>query len=162
MATKWIKPNCKPDFNIDLSRGKAGEQLLADKFPNLLIQLHGTGPDFRILGSQTYLELKTDSYNMNSTPNFFLETESRPGHPGGPFQALAKGSKYFIYYYLQNDKYFIFDTQDLVFFLKQNGWKYGERTIANKNYATKGLLIPRKDLESLNLNFSDIGLQNDY
>lgn len=157
MATKFVKPT-RPEFYSDLARGKAGEQLLAEKFPELLIQLHGTGPDFRILGSQTHLELKTDSYDMQKTPNFFMETESRPGHLGGPFQALAKGSKYFIYYYVQNDKYFIFDTAQLVDFLRQRIGQYEERAIENRNYLTKGILVPRKDLEALNLTFADIGL----
>lgn len=158
-STKWVRPDSSsPDFHKDLSRGKTGEAALLGKFPNLLVSLQGTGPDFRLLGSQTYLELKTDYYDMSKTPFFFMEAQSRPGHKGGPWQALEKGSKYFIYYFIKNDSWHIFETEVLVSLLNLYRHHYAEAIVKNKNYETLGIKVPRSDLKAIELTFKDIGL----
>lgn len=158
-SVKWKKPESViADFYTDLSRGKSGEDALLSKFPHLLVKLDGTGPDFRILGSTSYLELKTDFYDMKKTPFFFMETQSKPGVPGGVWQAAAKGSKYFIYYFIRNDSWHIFETDILVSLLNEYRHRYQESIVKNKKYETTGIKVPRSDLKHLELTWEDIGL----
>ena len=64
--------------------------------------------DFTLNNGKT-IELKTDSYSMEKTPNFFMEKETiLPDERvilGGPWRSKDHKVDYFVYYYM-NDKVF--------------------------------------------------------
>ena len=64
------------------------------------------------LADEKKLELKTDTYLMEDTENFFMETESH-GKPGGPWRALGDGIDFFVYYYIKNNSFFWFHPKSL-------------------------------------------------
>jgi len=132
------------NFHSSLAKGKAGEALFLENFPTLK-NLNGRESDF-IAPDGTLWELKTDSYNMDKTANFFFERYGNLSKlsPGGPWQALKHGSTQFAYMFTQNSKVFIFKTENLVFHLERILPDFEAINIPNKGYITVGYKIPRE------------------
>jgi hypothetical protein len=99
------------------------------------------------------VELKTDTYPMEKTLNFFMETlgNVNAGKLGGPFRARQDGVKYFIYYYLNDKQFFWFETVKLCEKLEEiiSTKKHKIKSIKNKTWITHGYAIPRSELESV-------------
>lgn len=138
------------DFKSSLAKGVAGEMLLTQYMPEL-IRLAGRKADFAHATTGELYELKTDSYNMNKTANFFIEIYSdiERGKLGGPAQALEHGSKYWMYLFTQNKILFIFDTKALCGWLIDNAKDYATIEIPNKGWTTGGIKVPREALKHL-------------
>lgn len=100
-------------FSKSLKVGKRGEDTFYQMFKDSLIRLDGLESDFITKNNKT-IELKTDFYNPKETPNFFLERWSRNSVDGGPWQALKKGSFYYIYFFIATKEIYIFETKELV------------------------------------------------
>lgn len=135
------------NFKTSLSKGKVGEAFLLEKWPELTL-LDGLNADFKLPDGRT-LELKTDYYNMDETANFFIEriSNSNKQSPGGPWQAASKGIDLFAYLYIKNKMLFIFDTIKLVAFLESQSFSLSD--VKNKNYITRGIKVPRAQLNHL-------------
>jgi hypothetical protein len=131
----------KPDFQKDLLTGQAGEELLHKMFPEL-VRLDGKHADFITPDFQT-LELKSDSYSMGKTKNYFIErwSDVYKKRPGGLWQAFGRGTNYFAYLYVPDKTCFVFRTHELITFLEQH--KFSEVYIRNRGWTTSGYKVPR-------------------
>lgn len=138
------------DFNEQLGVGNAGE---AD-FRKFYAELKPTKSqdrrfDFYILDGKT-VELKTDTYDMGQTGNFFMELfgNASEGKMGGPWRAMQDGVDFFVYYFPKNRTFFWFRTVELCSRLDalvaQMGLKPKE--IKNRTWSTLGYTIPREML----------------
>lgn len=137
------------DFKSSLKKGQVGELLLLNATPGL-VRLDGRKSDF-ITKDGISLELKTDSYDMASTPNFFIELVSDLARekPGGPRQAQLHGSILWCYLYVKNLVLFTFNTDELVNWLDVHDKNYLPSRIPNKTWTTLGIKVPRIDLKHL-------------
>lgn len=71
--------------------------------------------DFFLNNGKT-VELKTDSYDMDKTPNMFMEYEtvtSKKTILGGPWRSKEHEVDFFVYYYMKNKVFFWFEPIDL-------------------------------------------------
>jgi hypothetical protein len=145
-----IKPKRTPNFSKDLKIGANGELQFQKRFQAALIKQDGKLADFIVsnkVGSG--LELKTDTYD---SPNFFFERYSDlwKQTDGGAWQAV-KHSKYFAYYFITKDVYYLFNLETLIPALE----KYIEEKkprkveVKNRSYSTGGYVIPINDVKHL-------------
>lgn len=103
----------KHNFQASLAKGKAGEALLRELWPELVPIEGGRRGDFMLNGHK--VELKSDQYDMEKTENFFIERWSsvHDKKPGSLWQALEHECVTFIYWYPKNRTAFIFSTLDV-------------------------------------------------
>jgi hypothetical protein len=89
-------------FKAQLRAGQIGETLFEHAHRDNLVKLDGFEGDFLNKATGQKLELKTDFYSMDATPNFFIERFSnvQTGTPGGPWQAKKHGADLFVYFYI--------------------------------------------------------------
>jgi hypothetical protein len=146
------------DFNKDLKRGHEGEHSFFMRFQSCLTHLDGRNADFEINKTAETIELKTDYYDHDQTPNFFMEKYSYLDTPGGPWQALSKKIDYFIYFYPSNGALYIFNTAQLIKKLKKLEPILKLVTVKNKGYSTRGYKVSRQLLEDIMLDEETIGL----
>lgn len=146
------------DFKEQLAKGVEGEVNFLLKYENLIEKTDGGFiSDFKILSTGDKIELKTDFYDPRKTKNFFFEFQSNKekASPGGPWQALMKGSKYFVYRFSRTGQEFWFNTEDLVAAICLIDDK-SLVEIQNKGWVTTGYKLPRKKFEHLLLDTKDI------
>lgn len=145
------------NFKRDLERGKKAEELFALRFPQL-IKTDGFKGDF-IMPCGSILEIKNDSYCPDKWPNFIMERYRSGVKPGGCWQSLEHGAKYFAYNFTKNNLLFIFDTAKLVIELEsiilEHKLKLSD--ISNGSYNTRFFRVPRGLLKHLELPHSILG-----
>lgn len=139
-------------FKPQLKVGEAGEKHFAERYDNVT-QTDGRLNDFIYQspeGEKT-VELKTDTYSMNKTPNAFMEyySDMDKGTLGGPWRAARDKVDYFVYYYLSDGKWFWYPTAPLVKFLDK--WIKGKKhkEVKNRSYMSCGYAVPREDMAHL-------------
>lgn len=157
--TKKIRVNGSKPGNIEamhifqdsLKEGQAGEDFFYELNKDTLERLDGLKNDFRIIKTGDNIELKSDYYSVEKTPNFFMETVSvlSDNKQGGPFQALANGNKYYVYFFVKDKVMYIFETEKLVNRLNEIKDNYEDCQIPNKNHITIGKKIPRDVLKDI-------------
>lgn len=141
------------DFNKQLEVGDTGEE----KFLSFYKDLHPKKSkdrrfDFHIDGEKT-VELKTDTYPIDNTPNFFMEMFGNIDEAklGGPWRALQDEVDYFVYFFIKNKTFFWFETVSLCKMIDgliaQHGLK--PREIKNRSWTAMGYAIPRNELETI-------------
>lgn len=137
------------DFQKQLSIGKKGEELFLKRYPDLT-PTDGRKGDF-IGYSKRVIELKTDSYDMNKTPNFFMERWSNIENekPGGVWQSAGHGAYYYCYLFEKHGVIYWFEVKALLEHLEANEKLYKKMRINNKGWLTEGWLVPRATLEAL-------------
>lgn len=139
-------------FHKSLKQGQVGEESFMRLYPHKLIRLDGKIADFELENGDT-IELKSDSYSIERTPNFFMErwSDIDKGKPGGPWQALEKDIKYYIYYFPINQKYFTFETKILVSRLNSiiNNNELQPVQIPNIKWTTVGFKVPRVNVQEI-------------
>ena len=138
------------EFNRSLKSGHEGEMLFSQLNPNLK-RTDGFEYDFITSDNKT-IELKSDYYSMNKTPNYFMEIFSvlEKDKLGGPFQSLQKGVDYYIYFFVKEKIWKIFDVKSLCERIKKVASQGRKVKVPNKGYTTFGLTLHRelfKDLE---------------
>jgi hypothetical protein len=138
-------------FKGSLRMGDLGQRLFYEAFCDELEPIDGFTGDFKFRDSDVKLELKTDFYDMRKTPNFFIERFSsvEKESPGGPWQALEHGCKYYAYFYVNNLTLFIFDTEILTRELKKILKDFEPTHIKNKTWTTEGYRVPRARLNHI-------------
>ena len=140
------------DFKDQLLVGDAGARLFQERWEAQTIpHADPKGPDF-VDALARCIELKTDTYPMSKTPNFFMERWSDVGtrRPGGPWQAFGKGCNLFVYLFLADRVWFVFD--DLPALLARlDSLTPGlpAKHIRNKGWVTEGYAVSRLALSDL-------------
>ncbi len=135
-------------FKDQLSVGGSGEALFLSLHP-WLNKADGIKFDFERNGKT--IELKTDTYSMKRTPNFFMErfSDTDRGTNGGPWRAAYDDVTYFVYMYQVEKVCYWFDSKELVRFLDEYCKSKRLVEIPNKSWMTTGYLVPRLDVEHL-------------
>lgn len=137
------------DFQEQIKVGDQGEKMFQELWHEK-IKLHpGRDGDF-ISELGVKYELKTDTYPLIKTPNFFIERYSDGSRktPGGPWQAVEHGCGKFLYLY-KNDK-ILFEFSELAKlceYLDQYLENKSYIQIKNKGWTTIGYKVPREDLK---------------
>lgn len=151
------------DFKEQLKVGAKGEDLFLALYPKAE-KTDGIKHDF-ILNGKT-IELKTDSYDMETTKNFFMEhisdikglkdSDGKLGREngvkmGGPWRALEDGVDYFVYLFQKQKKCFWFKPKPLVEFLNEHIKTLGYKVIRNKGWSSRGYAVEREKVAHLYL-----------
>lgn len=144
-------------FKRDLERGKAGEAFLAEQ--------HGLS--FPPEGERRWdleshdqqhrrIEVKTDSYDPEQTPNFFMELLTVVGGyevVGGPWRARADRLTDFVYLYrgraVPPRAFWFNDLDALVRELDTKPGRFAMRSVRLDKLRATGLLVPRSALKHL-------------
>jgi len=136
------------DFHEDLDRGLMAEEKFRTLFPRLE---KSTVKEYDFTFLDKKIELKTEFRTMEETPNICFEmiSNTTKGTLGGPFQSQSHGVDFFICFYIKNNKYFIFEVDELCTWIKENYKRYGPQLKPNKGYYTKYVLIPRDDIMAI-------------
>lgn len=132
-------------FKKDLSRGDIGERLFLAAHNSGLAKLSGFESDFNV-GLGHGIELKSDYWSMDKTPNFFFEkfSDMVKQSPGGPWRSKEQGTVLFVYLYIKDLRYFVFDVEKLVERLEALAPNLQTKEIKNKTWTTLGYLVPRE------------------
>jgi len=135
-------------FKDQLSVGGSGEALFLSLHP-WLNKADGIKFDFERDGKS--VELKTDTYSMKRTPNFFMErySDTERGTLGGPWRAARDNVDFFVYMYSVERQCFWFNSKELVSFLDEYCKSKRLVEIPNKSWVTTGYLVPRSAVEHL-------------
>lgn len=142
-------------FKASLSVGQLGEALFFEAHEGRLIRSDGRKGDFVCALTGNKLELKTDSYPMAKTENFFIERYSNmeTQTPGGPWQAQANSCPQFAYMYVSDLTCFQFDTNRLIEEIERLAPDLDTREIPNKGWKSFGYLVPRELLKAIYYQF---------
>jgi hypothetical protein len=138
-------------FNAQNNIGKAGEKLFCSFYANLNPSTtDGIKHDLVVENGKT-VEIKTDTYSMEATPNFFFERygNDKTLKPGGPWRAVEDGIDYFVYFFLQDKTFFWLDPVKLTRFLDKYTQDLKPKTVQNKGYSSIGYCVPREVCEEL-------------
>ncbi len=141
-------PNEVFSFKKQLDVGNIGETLFL-KYYKGSAKSDGRKYDITFKGKK--VELKTDTYPMSKTANYFMERYGsvEDKKVGGPWRAKEDGVDYFVYLFIADKTFFWFDTVSLVKFLDEHTKKMRGKTVANKTYSSLGFCVPRDDLTHL-------------
>lgn len=140
------------NFKKQLELGERGESLFMEKYPKKLIIYPGREYDFIESHSKKKIELKTDSYNINKTPNFFFERYSsiNKKSPGGPWRAVIDHVDIFCYMFVRHNVWYQFNNiPELVNRLETLTAHTGLCYVKNQGWVTGGYKIPRTEVEDL-------------
>lgn len=145
-----MEKNKKFDFKEQLIVGNKGEKIFLELYPEAKKE-DTKKYDFSFRGKT--VELKTDTYSMEETGNFFMEhiADIKTGKVGGPWRALEDNVDYFVYMFLQEKCCFWFEPKPLVEYLDKYIKTVGYKTIRNKAWTSRGYTLPRELVENLRL-----------
>lgn len=139
-------------FDEQIKVGLAGEQLFLAHYPHILSPCPDDRADFIIQELGELIELKTDTYSMEKTPNFFMEKYSDTGKKtlGGPWRAERDGVHRFIYLFQSDRVWFEFtDIPNLIKRLESLTSGRGYVNIKNRGWTTSGYKVKRDELADL-------------
>lgn len=139
------------DFKEQLKIGNRGENLFLDLYPSweLVKENHA---DFRCTDTGDLIELKTDTYGHDKTPNFFIERYSNYQRktPGSIWQAHKNGASRFYYYFINSNVYYEFlDIKKVIDRVEKLCENQGYVLIPNKGWTTAGWKVSREALDEL-------------
>lgn len=142
-------------FKEQLEVGNKGEALFQKHYHSPLVLIPEHYADFKRVSDGKVVELKTDTYAMAKTPNFFIERYSdfSKKSPGGIWQSATKRVNVFCYLFIQDGTYFEFDLRALVKELTpiadeiEAAGKF--KWIRNRAWTTAGFAYPREKLKHL-------------
>ena len=140
------------DFKVQLQCGERGEELFMERYPRKLEIFPGREYDFTVKSSREKLELKTDTYNLEKSPNFFFERYSDVHRKtlGGPWRAYGDEVDIFCYYFVRHNIWFEFrNLQALVERLEVLTKNQGLVYIKNRGWVSAGFKVPRDSLSDL-------------
>ena len=142
------------DFHKQIKVGDIGEELIFNYYPEPLLKYAGNKADFKMLKTGELLEVKTDTYPMDDTLNFFMErwSDVHKEKPGGPWQSRKHRVKRYVYLFVKDGVYFQFP--DIKHLCKEvdsivKAKKLRLIYIKNKGWTTAGYLIKREWLEHI-------------
>lgn len=135
-----------------LKKGKAAEKDFLERYgQGAIVRTDGRKGDLQVKWSRAIIELKTDFYSKST--NLFMErwsvvaTPDRPeGKVGGPWQSIAHGASYYLYWFPDTEELFVFTTAALVEYLEANLSTFRPCPVRNKGYTTLGYIVPKEKL----------------
>lgn len=134
-----------------LKKGKAAEKDFLERYgQGAIVRTDGRKGDLQVKWSRAIIELKTDFYSKST--NLFMERWSvmaegdRQGKPGGPWQSIAHGASYYLYWFPDTEELFVFQTAALVEYLEANLGGFRPCPVRNKGYTTLGYIVPKEKL----------------
>lgn len=139
-----------PNFKKDLARGHKGERVILKRYK--CKKSEDLRYDLISAKGRTW-EVKSDDYDMEKTPNFFMEYLSNKERKtlGGPWRALNDKVELFSYLFVKNRKHYVWETKTLVEKLEEIVSSMSLSEVKNENngkpYYTTGYKVPRKLLE---------------
>jgi hypothetical protein len=152
-------------FADQLKVGEWGEATLLEYYPHPLVPLAPADglvgglkarrkADFWRVSDGGLVEVKTDTWSMDATPNFFMErySDREKQSPGGPWRALQDGISSFVYLFPKDRTWFEFqDLRSLCGLLDEliASKQAKKRTIPNRTWITEGWLVARDKLTNL-------------
>ena len=142
----------KFDFKAQLKVGDRGEELFLERYPGKIEVYPGREYDFTCKKTGLTIELKTDTYNMDKTANFFMErfSDVHKQTSGGPWRAHGDDVNIFVYYFVRHNLWYQFNNlRGLCERLDELTKKQGMIYIKNKGWVTAGYTVKRVDLEDL-------------
>jgi len=141
------------DFDKQLEVGNEGESDFQKYYESLGPQKPKDRAIDFILANGTTVELKTDTYDMDKTPNFFMEIFGSidEGKIGGPWRAMQDGVDFFVYYFPKNRTFFWFRTVSLCNRLDSviSNYSLAPKEIRNKGWTARGYAVPRDTLSDI-------------
>ena len=139
-------------FSQQLKVGDRGEALLKQVFPFELQKSKDLKYDFYCPDTEQTVELKTDTYSMLKTPNFFMErfSDLSRDKPGGPWRANQDNVDIFIYMFINDNTYYQFnDIPALVERLDSITSRLRMTQVRNTSWTTGGYRVNRDLLADL-------------
>jgi hypothetical protein len=126
-------------FHEQLKVGERGQELFIQYYHQPLVVYPDRKADFQVVNTGELLELKSDTYNMQKTVNFFFERWSD----------VHRVSRY-VYMFVRHNHYFEFDNikllcKELDKLTKKQGLIY----VKNRGYVTAGYTVPREKVKHL-------------
>jgi hypothetical protein len=140
------------NFQTQLKVGERGQELFQEAYPTTLEVYPQHDGDFIEVESGKKLELKTDTYNMTKTENFFVERWSSlyDEKPGSFWQAYGHGCQIFCYMFVRHNTWFQFgDIPAAMDKVEKMTATKGYIYIKNRAWITAGYKIPREALSDL-------------
>jgi hypothetical protein len=144
------------DFEKQKKVGDRGEKMFLTYYPECE---KGDGIIADFYFDKQKVELKTDTWKMSETENFFMErfSDTKTEKLGGPFRAAAEGAEWFVYLYIKDKVFYWFRVSTLVPFLENYIKTLKYKTVRNKAWITTGYAVPRAAIEHLAERKDDIG-----
>lgn len=140
-------------FHDQLKKGKLGEELFIKCYPGLNPILSDDKKYDILVNENEKLELKSDSWSMSDTPNFFFEkiSHNRTKTIGGVYRTSQDGIDHFVYLFVKDLTFFWFNSHNLVQFLEWSGDDDKRRIkyVKNKDYYTIGSLFSREECKEI-------------
>jgi len=129
------------DFKQQHAVGASGEKLFLLNYQG---STQGDGRKVDLVFEGETVELKTDSYSMDDTANFFMERYSDVDtlKEGGPWRAVD--CDWFVYLFINQKTFFWFRPKELCAFLDEYTKDKKPKMIPNKGWTTVGFTVPRK------------------
>jgi len=143
----------KANFYKDLVRGKNAEEKFLKQYGQYLTPTNGREGDFLITDTKIKVEQKSDFYSHEAYHNFIAEIYRSGKKPGGAQQALEHGCEYYAYWFVNDDKLYLFKTVQFIARVKKVAKKLKLElcTISNGSYDTSFYKVPRKEFEDIML-----------
>lgn len=141
------------NFDAQLKVGEQGEEFFLKCYRELnAMKSNNKGFDLIVNEGET-VELKTDTYSMDESANFFMEkfgnTKNIPKSLGGPWRAEKDKINHFVYFFVKNLTFFWFEPKILCRFLNKNIEKKNARYIKNEGWTALGYIVPREKVVHL-------------
>lgn len=143
------------NFKDQLAIGSKHEQTFLQNYHSPIVKAGEYAYDYKRISDGKKIELKSDTYDMDKTKNFFWERYSdfEKKSPGSIWQSREKRVEVFIYHFPKNFTYFEFDAKELLKFLTpyadkrdvKGGWIF----IRNPAWTTAGFTLPREELKDI-------------
>lgn len=136
-------------FKKQLGVGSTGENMFLEYYKDDASKADGRIFDLTYKGKT--VELKTDTYSMEKTTNFFMERYGsiEDGKEGGPWRAANDKVDYFVYFFIADKTFFWFESAPLVKFLNEHIKTMRGKTVPNRGYSSLGYAVNREDVKHL-------------
>jgi len=134
------------DFKEQLALGDRGEEIFLERYHRKIEIYPKHDFDFISKCRKHKIELKTDTYNMDKTENFFIErwSDLHKERPGSIWQSIPKGVNIFCYMFVRHNVYFEFtNLPALRDFLDDYLVNKSYVAVKNKGWITAGYKVPR-------------------
>ena len=138
-------------FLSDKRVGTLGENYFAKKYAKRISKIKKSLKfDFYVDGDKK-VELKTDTYPLSETENFFFEkiANDKTYSLGGPWRAKQDRVDYFVYFFLSDEVFYWFKTNELCARIEKIIKDCRKISILNKNHRTVGFLVKRELLKDI-------------